>query len=165
MDRFKALVVIAVSVALLGSVSHAQVIDQPPSQLPGPGWLEFHDLSARLEAVEAENRSLRNEVVQSNTSPLSAVQQTRQCEACGVSGCSCDGRDVCDDCGWLDQIPSACKEGLSWNKGQLRIVPFGYAAAEMIASQNSYAILGAPLFLLPAVPGGIPDSRFTVSGQ
>jgi hypothetical protein len=35
----------------------------------------------------------------------------------------------------------------------------------MIASDKAYTLLGAPLFLLPAVPPGIPDSRFTVSGQ
>ena len=110
-------------------------------------------MSARLNAVEAENRRLRNEILQSSQTPDAFVRQASYCEACGDVGCGCDTNHGYGD------------GGLGWQIGPVRVTPFGYAAAEMIGGERAYTLLGAPLFLLPAVPAGIPDSRFTVSGQ
>ena len=56
---------IAAALALLAGEVAAQIARprQPPPHPSGPGWGEFHDLSARLNAVEAENRWLRNGIV------------------------------------------------------------------------------------------------------
>lgn len=91
---------------------------------------------------------------------------TQDCTDIGSSTWACDAIDnPGNDCNWVEQLCTDCKEGLSWNKGAIRVVPFGYAAADMIASERTYTFLAGPLFLLPAVPAGIPDSRFTISGQ
>lgn len=43
--------------------------------------------------------------------------------------------------------------------------PFGAVYGEMLASDNTFSLRGAPLFLVPGPAPGIDDSRFTVSGQ
>jgi len=148
--------------AIPGPVGHGVSGHVPPS---GPGWHEIQELSSRLEAVEAENRWLRDAVSPERARPLSTVTQTEYQESCGDIGGACDEQAACTDCNWLDRVGSVCKDGISWNNGKIRLVPYGYVAADMIASEKTYAILGGPLFLLPAVPPDVPDSRFTFSAQ
>lgn len=143
-----------------------QTKDRPNQRMDhsdAPGWDDFRRLSERLDALDAENNRLREQLAVPDTRRLPTVMQASY-QAPG-SDYGCDDHPACGDCSWVDQICSTCKEGLSWNKGQLRIVPFGYAAADMIASEKAYTLLGGPLFLLPAVPPGIPDSRFTFTAQ
>ncbi|MEO2013551.1 MAG: hypothetical protein ABGZ53_04195, partial [Fuerstiella sp.] len=165
MFRPKRLVATAATLLVLTSVLQAQV-ELPKKQrgeISTPGWNEFRDLSVRLEAVEAENRWLRDEIDRFNHGDESVINQVGYCSSCGETACGCNQVD--DNCGWVSQISATCKTKLSWDKGPIRVVPFGYAAADMIASESAFVLLGGPLFLLPAVPAGIPDDRFTVSGQ
>ncbi|TWU03067.1 hypothetical protein CA54_61510 [Symmachiella macrocystis] len=164
MDRLKSLMMMALTVILFTGVAHAQVVrlHQQAKDSSAPGWDEFRDLSERLETLEAENQLLRNEAIPPNDATITVVSQAGYCDSCGDAVCSC-GEDA--NCSWVDQISSACKDRLSWNKGPIRVVPFGYVAADMIFSQKAYTLLGGPLFLLPAVPSETPDSRFTITGQ
>ena len=64
MFRPKRLVATAATLLVFTSVLQAQV-ELPKKQrgeISTPGWNEFQDLSVRLEAVEAENRWLRDEI-------------------------------------------------------------------------------------------------------
>ncbi len=165
MFRPKRLVATAATLLVFTSVLQAQV-ELPKKQrgeISTPGWNEFQDLSVRLEAVEAENRWLRDEIDRFNHGDESVINQVGYCSFCGETACGCNQVD--DNCGWISQISATCKTKLSRDKGPIRVVPFGYAAADMIASESAFALLGGPLFLLPAVPAGIPDDRFTISGQ
>lgn len=165
MARRLSIAATTIAVILCAELLYAQVDQarvQQTNTAPAPGWDEYQDLTKRLEAVEAENRWLRS-VVQTPDFGDSGIDQASYCSICGDDSCYCVQEDV--SCGWVDQLSSVCRERLSWNKGAVRIVPFGYVAADMIASEKAYTLLGGPLFLLPSVPAGIPDSRFTVSGQ
>ena len=158
------IIVIAVAAILLAGVADAQTVrsedGEPPS---GPGWSEFRDLSARLEALEAENRWLKDSITSTYEPSDATYDYEPYCDSCG-QGC-CGAHAVCENASWIDQMCSRCKQRLSWNKGPVRIVPFGYFAADMIGSERAYTLLGAPLFLLSALPPDVPDSRFTVTGQ
>ncbi len=165
MGRICFLLSTAVLHLLLSSVAQAQVglPNYYEDHATTPGWKDYRALAERLDSLEAENSSLRSQVLSSNEADGAAILPVEYCAACNQLPCGCDRAD--NQCGWLNQLSAACKEGLSWNKGQLRIVPFGYFAADMIASEKAYTLLGGPLFLLPAVPPDIPDSRFTFTGQ
>ena len=147
-------IVIAVAAILLAGIADAQTVrsedGEPPS---GPGWSEFQDLSARLEALEAENRWLKDSITSTYEPSDATYDYEPYCDSCG-QGC-CGAHAVCENASWIDQMCSRCKQRLSWNKGPVRIVPFGYLAADMIGSERAYTLLGAPLFLLSAVP---PDT-------
>jgi hypothetical protein len=163
----KKLVTLAATVALLSGVAQAQTI-YPPDQSegpPNPGWSEFRDLSDRLNRVEAENRWLRNEVFRSQEESSSVVKPAAYCDSRGPVDCGCDTKLGGDHNKLVQGACPGGEGGLCWNLGPVRVTPFGSVTAEMIGSQNAYALLGAPLFLLPAVPAGVGDSRFTVSGQ
>ena len=71
------IIVVAVTAILLAGIADAQTVrsedGQPPS---GPGWSEFRDLSARLEALEAENRWLKDSIT--STYELSVRQEPLQ---------------------------------------------------------------------------------------
>ena len=118
--------------------------------------VNLRELTSRLTRVEEENRWLRDQVLQTIDVSTSEIEQTNYCKTCGKTSCKCD---------WASQLSSTCKEKLSWNKGPLQVAPFGYVAGDMIASERAYTLLGGPLFLLPAVPANVPDSRFNFSGQ
>lgn len=48
---------------------------------------------------------------------------------------------------------------------KFEVTPFGAVYGEMLASENTVSLRGAPLFLAPGPAPGIDDSRYTVSGQ
>lgn len=126
-----------------------------PKKKAAPGWNEFQALSTRLESLESENQWLKNEIDQLHDNATSVNQH---------HFVDTESETTSND-SWIEQPFSAYQEQLSWNKGAIRIIPFGYAAADMISSEKAYTLLAGPLFLLPAVPDDIPDSRFTISGQ
>lgn len=162
MQTFGRLSWLAVGILLLGSAVHAQdaaPVSDATSEQPSS---EFHALSARIDALEAENRLLRREVFRDSDAEVALAGFTTACDQAADPSC---GPEADSPCGWIDQLSASCKEKLSWNKGPLRITPYGYVAGDMIASEKAYAILGGPLFLLPAVPANVPDARFTFSGQ
>lgn len=136
-----------------------QAVSPQPDPTVGPGWNEFRHLASRLEAVEAENRRLRIDVNRPSELAESNIQLAGHAESC--SDCECGRQAGCCDCA----IDDNCSSGKGWGIGPVHITPFGYVAADMIASDKAYAILGGPLFLLPSVPSNVPDSRFTFTAQ
>jgi hypothetical protein len=68
----------AATTTLLTGITHAQIVhpQQHPQQQSAPGWSEFHDLSARLAAVEAENRWLKDEISRSNEEAVTGVEMS-----------------------------------------------------------------------------------------
>ncbi len=58
------------------------------------------------------------------------------------------------------QLASYCQP-----KKKFTLTPFGAVYGEMLGSDRSFSLRGAPLFLVPGPAAGIDDSRFTVSGQ
>ena len=145
--------------ALSTGVLHAQTLPSPSltEHSAGPGWAELQHLSDRLEAVEAENRRLQSELGAFGYGPESVVSHAGFSTASAVDGEDFHAETA--ESSWMQQV------GYSWDMGPIQIVPTGYIAADMIASERTFALLGGPLFLLPAVPGNVPDSRFTVTGQ
>ena len=130
MDRRKEFATLAALVVLTGA-SHAQVVHHhQPVRLPiterfrvphkqptvsaGPGWRDVHELSSRLEAVEAENRWLRDEVSRSTARELGPVYQASYCEDFDNAGCGC-----ADDASFVQSCPPA--GGPSWNLGPVRV--------------------------------------------
>jgi len=164
----RATLLATMALLLLGD---AQAQTQPPVAAPAVSNLE---LLRRLEAAEAELRYLRtrdaaHEAWQesiirrlpdpdSSFSPASYYRDSAfgGCPTClDGNGCHCESPppcpgapDYCDD----------CLEGLSWNKGGWRIVPFGRLRGEVIYSSAPYTNDAIIAFLNPNNPGVDEDA-------
>lgn len=172
--------------AVVASLTPKPAAAQQPTGGDVPSNLELlrrlDDTIGRLEEAEEELRYLRTrdqqldawqesvvrrlpDVSDSPFTPTSFghVGQQDSCDACFADdGCGCEQPPSCPG---LPDYCNCCLESLAWNKGPLRIVPFGYIGADMIVSEKAYTLLGAPLFLLPGAGAGVPDSRATFSAQ
>lgn len=134
-------------------------------------------ISARLDALEAENRLLRRELTKPNSIVPSTVVPASFCDGCDAVPCQCGGCDDCgtcrcggvnkaiDDCGWIDNLSEACKEKLSWNLGNgWRIKPFGQLRADAIYSEAPQTADAIIIFLNPRQPG-IDEDQATIHGK
>ncbi len=63
------------------------------------------------------------------------------------------------------QLASYCQPTSCQPNQKFTLTPFGAVYGEMLGSDRTFSLRGAPLFLVPGPAAGIDDSRFTVSGQ
>ncbi len=129
---------------------------------------ELSALSARLDAVEAENALLRAHLVGTPVTSSSGVTLASSCDRAysDPSGCDRCGSCQCNgDCGWIDQLSETCKEKLSWNLGNgWRIKPFGKLRGDVIYSEAPQTADAVVIFLNPRQPG-ISEDQSTVHGK
>ena len=133
------------------------------------------DLVRRLEAMEAELCKLRQRNAERSAWERSVLcrlpaidanhgistvafdelpPSTCQCGHCG------DAKPICQGVGPLCE---RCKEQLSWNKGQWRIIPFGFLTGEAIGVSSN--TVSRPMILYLASDSAGDNEQFTVHGQ
>ena len=124
----------------------------------------FDDLARQLEAAQASLDDARMELalLRDRQWPANGRVKLWQLPLVGegtpVAGAS--GEQVASYCHINGCNNQRCK-----NKKRFELTPFGAVYGEILGSENSFSLRGAPLFLVPGPAAGIDDSRFTVSGQ